>query len=209
MKTLAIYLLAFSLVGTGLSLLKLTEEERKMAIDHLTETKENTMDLVEDLSDEQLNFKPSEDAWSIAECVEHLAISEHAFAERLQGSLQVMADASRRGEVKMTDGQLLGLITDRSQKVQTSPSFEPGGKFGDFEETLEAFEQKREEHIDYVKNTEDDLRNHYGQLPFGTVDAYQMILFMSGHTERHNQQIEEIMEHPDFPEGDEDDEDYR
>lgn len=209
MKTLAIYLVAFSLVGTGFSLLKLTEEEREMAAGHLNETKENMMEIVEDLSEEQLNFKPTEDAWSIAECVEHLAISEHAFADMLKGSLQTMADASRRSEVKMTDGQLLGMITDRSQKVKTSEAFEPSGQFGDFEETLEAFKDKRKEHIKYIKTTDDDLRNHYGELPFGTIDAYQMILFMSGHTARHTQQMEEIMEHPDFPQEDDDEEDDR
>ncbi|HCO82594.1 MAG TPA: DinB family protein, partial [Arenibacter sp.] len=46
---------------------------------------------------------------------------------------------------------------------------------------------------------QDDLRNRYQQLPFGTVDAYQILLFMSGHTERHIKQMEEVMDDEDFP----------
>ncbi len=155
--------------------------------------------MVEGLSDEQLNYKPSEEAWSIAECVEHLAISENAIFEAVSGAIQVTADASRRTEVAMTDEELLGMITNRSNKIKTSEAFEPSGKFGSYEETLDAFLNKRAENIQYVQTTEDDLRNHYSQFPFGTLDAYQVILFMSGHSERHTQQMEEVMADPGFP----------
>jgi hypothetical protein len=36
-------------------------------------------------------------------------------------------------------------------------------------------------------------------LSFGPVDCYQLILYMSGHSSRHLQQIKEIMAHPKFP----------
>ena len=51
----------------------------------------------------------------------------------------------------------------------------------------------------YLKDTADDLRNHYAQSPFGTLDGLQVLLFMSGHTERHVAQMEEVMAHADFP----------
>lgn len=91
------------------------------------------------------------------------------------------------------------MIADRSTKVKTGEAFEPSGKYGSYEETLEEFKTKRKEHIDYVKSTKDDLRNCYQQLPFGTIDAYQILLFMSGHTERHIKQMEEVMDDEDFP----------
>jgi hypothetical protein len=199
MKRLATIVLALALFGFGLSGLKLSDEDREKAIGHLNDTKENMMNTIEGLSDEQLHYKPSPESWSIAECVEHLTISENSIFDMVSGAVQVTADMSRRSEVAMTDEELLGMITDRSNKVKTSEAFEPSGKFGSYEETLEAFTNKREENIEYVKNTEDDLRHHYAQLPFGTVDAYQVILFMSGHTERHTLQMEEIKQDPGFP----------
>ena len=92
----------------------------------------------------------------------------------------------------------MGIITSRDQKVKTSEAFEPSGKFGSHVETVKAFVDKRGEHIEYLKTTEDDLRNHYGKLPFGTIDGLQILLFMSGHTERHVAQMEEVMAHTDF-----------
>lgn len=200
MKKFGIILLTLMFVGFGLNEMKLTDEDRSKAIDHLTQTRDNMLLTLDGLSEAQLNYKSSPESWSIAECVEHLAISENTIFGMVNGAVQVTADVSRRAEVQMSDEDLLALITDRSNKVKTSEPFEPSGQFGSFEATLEAFTSKREENISYVRNTEDDLRNHYSQLPFGTVDAYQVILFMSGHTERHTLQMEEVMADPGFPE---------
>ncbi|WP_411029101.1 DinB family protein [Spongiimicrobium sp. 3-5] len=194
---LPIVLLAF--VGFGVLETGLTDMEREFAIKEMSKTQDHLLSTVAGLSEVQLSFKPDSTAWSISECVEHLAISENAFDQMLQGSLQAPADPAKRNEVKMTDEQLLGIITDRSKKVKTRESFEPTGKFGSHEETLKAFTAKRAEHIEYVKSTEDELRYHYGQLPFGTIDAYQVLLFMSGHTERHIKQMEEVKAHENFP----------
>ncbi|MEB8328474.1 DinB family protein [Flavobacteriaceae bacterium KMM 6897] len=185
-----------SFIGTSNGI---TEEERAFAISELSRTQEMVQETVKNLSVEQLNFKSSPESWSIAEGVEHLAISENSFSEMFNGSLQTPADPSKRDEVKLSDEELSAIITDRSNKVKTPQPFEPSGKFGSHEETLKAFNSKRTEHLSYVENSEDDLRNHFGQLPFGTVDAYQILLFMSGHTERHVKQMEEVLADEDFP----------
>ena len=131
--------------------------------------------------------------------MEYLAISENSFSEMINLALKTPSDSSKRADVKLSDEELLAIITDRSNKVKTPRPFEPCGKFGSYEETLEAFNSKRVEHPTYVENTEDDLRNHYGQLPFGTIDAYQKLLFISGHTEWHAKQMQEVMANEDFP----------
>lgn len=191
---MALFLFSFSFVST-----KLTKEEREKAVFELTKSQEHMLQTLNGLSEEQLNFKSNPESWSIAECVEHLAISENAFDQMLKGSLQATADLTRRAEVKMSDDELLAMISSRNNKVKTSEPFEPSGKFGTYEETLNAFKTKRAEHIAYMETTEDDLRNHYGQLPFGTIDAYQIMLFMSGHTERHVKQMEEVKADKNFP----------
>lgn len=200
MKKVTSIAIVLMLLSFGIHAFKLTEEDRNKAIDHLTQTRDNMLLTLDGLSEAQLNYKSSPESWSIAECVEHLAISENTIFGMVNGAVQVTADASRRAEVQMSDEELLALITDRSNKVKTSEPFEPSGQFGSFEETLKVFTSKREENINYVRITEDDLRNHYSQVPFGTVDAYQVLLFMSGHTERHTLQMEEVMADPGFPE---------
>lgn len=200
MKKTLLPVLMLALVSFNISDIKLTDAEREMAVKELTQTRDHLLSVADGLSEEQRNFKSSPESWSVAECLEHVAITESSFSEMLHGALQSPADPSKRAEVKMNDKDLMAMIVTRENKVKTSAAFEPSGKFGTNAETLEAFTSKRDEHIDYVKNTEDDLRNHYGQLAFGTIDAYQILIFMSGHTERHVRQIQEIMDHPDFPE---------
>jgi len=200
MRKIILPIVALAMVSFGLTKTGLSDAEREMAVNELTKTKDRLTSTIEGLSDEQLNFKPTPESWSVAECVEHLAISEGMIGGMLQGALQTPADASKRDSVQIADEKLMAMISSRDQKVKTGEAFEPSGKFGSHEETVKAFTDKRGEHIKYVKTTEDDLRNHYGQLPFGTIDGLQILLFMSGHTERHVKQMEEVMAHADFPE---------
>jgi len=199
MKKISIPIVVLLLVSFGVVNTGLTDEERKITTDHLMQTHERLTSTVDGLSDVQLNFKATPESWSVAECVEHLAISEDMFNGMLQGALKVPANPALRDSVSMSDADLIGMISSRAQKVKTPEPFEPSGKYGSHEKTLEAFTTKRKEHIEYVKTTTDDLRNHYGKLPFANIDGLQIILFMSGHTERHVAQMEEVMTHADFP----------
>ena len=180
---------------------KLTEEERQMVNNHLTETRDHMLSVLDGLSDDQLNFKPDVNTWSIAEVVEHLAIIENTFGGLVHKTVADGANPALKDSLVFKDEQIMPMISDRSNKVKTSEPFEPSGKFGSHEETLQAFLDKRSELIEYVKTTDDDLRNRYNNdLPFGAVDGVQLIVFIAAHTERHVLQMEEVMAHSDFPE---------
>ncbi|MEX0314316.1 MAG: DinB family protein [Allomuricauda sp.] len=201
MKKLILPLIALLLFSFSNDTFKLSNEDRKTAVDHLKKTRNEMSKVLRGLTEEQLNFTPGENVWSIAQCVEHLAISENMIFGMLEGALQTAADPSKRTEVKLSDEELLGIIESREKRVKTREPFEPSGKFGSFEATLNEFLTKRNEHISYLKKTDDDLRNHYGELPFGTIDGLQIVLFMSGHTKRHVDQMKEVMAHESFPKG--------
>ncbi len=177
----------------------LTDAERKFAMDHMEATKKHLLEATKGLSAAQLNFKATPESWSVAECTEHIALSESLIYGMFEGILKQTPDASKRSDVKVTDDKLIAMITDRTTKVKTQEPFKPTGKFGSQEATLQEFITKRDAHIDYVKKTKDDLRDRYQQFPFGTIDSYQVLLFMSAHTERHIKQIEEVKSNPGFP----------
>jgi len=192
--TLAITSMSFNRPYAGL-----TDAERQNATQILQDSKNALVRTVAGLTPEQLNFKPSADCWSISECVEHLAIAENNFTMFVQQSLKTAADPSKRSEVKMTDDAVIKMITDRTTKVKTTEMFQPSGKFGSYESTIAEFKSKRDNNINYIKTTTDDLRNYYNDFPFGKIDAYQTILFMAGHSKRHTEQIREIMRDVKFP----------
>ncbi|MBD1260286.1 DinB family protein [Maribacter polysiphoniae] len=199
MKKIILPIIALTLVAFGIGTSGITEEERDMALTELERTQDYLLNTLEGLTESQLKYKPSPESWSIAECVEHLSISEQMLGGMLTEALKTPADPSKRDAVTLSDEDLLIMISSRENKVKTGKAFEPSGKFGSHDETVKAFLQKRGEHIEYLKTTKDDLRNHYGQLPFATIDGLQILLFISGHTERHILQMEEVMAHENYP----------
>lgn len=201
MKPFKLFIIVFALSTMSFSNAPgpLTKAERKFAVKLLRETKEDLLKATKGLSPFQLNFKPDAETWSVSECVEHIAISENIFNASFRKALEVPAHPEGRKQVKLTDGAVVKMITDRGYKVKTSEPFVPSGKFGTFEETLSEFTARRDNHIRYIQKTADDLRNHYNDFPFGKIDAYQTILFMAGHSRRHIDQIKDLMAHPDFP----------
>ena len=199
MKKIILFLAVITLFNFKTADTELTQDERTIAIDQLTKSQDHMMKTMKGLSPGQLNYKSSPTSWSVAECAEHLAISEGLIWGMVEGALKQPADPSKRSEVKMSDEAVVKMITDRTSKIKTQEMFEPKNKFGSLDGALTEFKDKRKSHIDYVKTTKDDLRNRYAQLPFGTGDAYQVILFMAGHTERHTKQMEEVMASAGFP----------
>ncbi|MEO9484794.1 MAG: DinB family protein [Ekhidna sp.] len=199
MKKTILTLAILLTVSVALSQTTISNTERKKALTHLKATQSELVSLVNGLEENQVNFKMDENSWSIAECLEHIAISEKNLIGMIQGGLEGESDPSKRSEVAMSDDQILGLITSREQKVKTRKEFEPTNSFDGFDGTLKAFKDRRKSNMKFVKSTDADLRNHFLQFPFGLIDTYQGILFMSGHTERHTNQIKEIMASANYP----------
>ncbi|MEL7006354.1 MAG: DinB family protein [Bacteroidota bacterium] len=168
-------------------------------MDHLSDTYSELLTTVSRLSEEQLYYKTEKSSWSIAECVEHIAISENSLSGAFDTAMKTVTSPDSIVKAAMTDEQILGFIESRQQKVKTSEAFEPSGQFDGYEGSLNAFEAKRRANLDLVETSEVDMRNHFFDFPFAKMDAYQIILFMSGHAKRHTDQIKEIMAHEDFP----------
>ena len=178
----------------------LSKKERTFAASYLKETRDAFLKDVKGLSEAQLNFKTAPERWSVAQCIEHIAIAENALFAAVQKSLQTPADPSRRAEITAYDTTVLRVVTDRSHK-STAPEFlQPEGKFSGPADAISSFKDRRQKTIDYILSTSDDLRNHYGKHAImGTIDDYQGILVISAHCRRHTLQIEEVMADPNFP----------
>ena len=192
--------LAFLLAGNVIVAQKMTDAERSKAIEYMKSTQAELLKMVDGLSEAQLNYKADEESWSVAECVEHIAITESGIFGIFQGTLKTDANPSLRDSVAMSDDALIGLITSRERKVKTREEMVPTGKFGSYEGSLKEFKTQRSSNMDFVKNCEEDVRSRYFDFPFGKVDAYQLILFVAGHSARHTSQIKEVMGSEGFPE---------
>jgi hypothetical protein len=178
----------------------ISKKERSYAAKLLKETEKGLKDQIRGLTEAQLKFKPAPDRWSIEECVKHIAASEGMFWQMMEGTVKSPANPEKRGEIKVTDEQLVQKIEDRSTKVKTNEKLMPENlSFKDTDEAFESFKKDRDKLMEYVKDTKDDLRNHVATTPAGMVDSYQLILFTAAHSNRHTQQIIEVKADPNFP----------
>jgi hypothetical protein len=192
---LPVIFLSFSVADKSLS-----KEERETAIKYFKETKEGFLNDVKGLSEAQLNFKSSPERWSVAECIEHIAIAEGALMGLVQNNEKQPVDSSKRSQVKATDADVMAKVPDRSTKRIAPEFLKPSGKFKNSEEAIKAFVEQRDKNIEYVQTTTNDLRNHF--LPhssLGLLDDYQWLLVISAHSRRHTLQIEEVKADPNFP----------
>src|SRR6266480_1310459 len=165
--------LAMALFLAAVTTQTLTQEERDRAVAELEGSKKAFLDATKGLSPAQWNFKAAPDRWSVAECSEHIALAE---------------------------GFIFALV---SHKATAPEPIDPAKQAAmTLQESIKLFEDKRAGTIEYVKTTQEDLRDHLFDHPvpaIGTLDGYQWILLISGHTRRHTAQILEVKADANFP----------
>jgi len=178
----------------------LTQKERDFAIQFMVSTRDTILLDVRGLSAAQLNFKADSTRWSVAQCVEHIALAEAALTMAYQQALSSAADPSKRDSIKYSDQQIIHFLTDRSRKFQAPEMLKPIGSFGSFQASLDSFVARRNRNIEFIKTTQADLRDHCSSFPgVGMVDDYQVVLFMVSHSKRHTLQLEEVKANPNYP----------
>jgi uncharacterized damage-inducible protein DinB len=179
----------------------LTPEERESALKLFQTTHDNFIKSISGLSTKQWTFKPAPDRWSVAEVAEHITVSESTIMGLIQHPLmQSPAAPEKRAQVKGKDQLILERVPDRSHKAQAPEMLRPTGRWVTEADLSKAFEDARKANMDYVRTTNDDLRDHFFDHPaFGTLDGYQWLLLLSTHSARHTAQIEEVKADPNFP----------
>ncbi|MBK7561891.1 MAG: DinB family protein [Chitinophagaceae bacterium] len=178
----------------------LSTKDKKKAISLMKETRDDAFRSTKDLSEAQLNFKAAPEKWSVKECMYHIASAEKLLWGMFETSMKEPDNPEKRSEIKVTDDQLVKMIEDRTVKAQAPEPIQPKNTgYSSLNEANEDFKKTRLEHIKYIKNSTEDLRNHVVQLPFGWIDCYQLFLMIGSHTNRHTQQINEIKTNPGFP----------
>jgi hypothetical protein len=153
---------------------------------------------VHGLSDAQWKFKPAADRWSIAEIVEHLALVENVMVQRIFPSIEKAPAPAAERDPKPIDGMILTKVGDRTTKFQAPPFVTPTGRWAP-SEALDHYLADRGQTVAFVTTTP-DLRHHVVDHPaFGSLDGYQWILAIAGHSVRHTKQILEVKSDPNFP----------
>jgi len=161
------------------------------------------------LSAEQLNWKPNPKNWSIAQCLEHLIVTNDLYFE----NIQKVADGNHSNNFYSKVPLATGIIAWGMKKV-LSPDFRPKIKtFNIFEPTksevsaniLEDFGENQKRFISLMEATKDlDVKKIKVAEPIGAavnlklIDAFEILLV---HEKRHFNQAKRVMESEGFPKG--------
>ncbi|RYY50995.1 MAG: DinB family protein, partial [Chitinophagaceae bacterium] len=147
---IALTMLAFIPAGKDID-----KKDRANAIAYFKETKKFLQKEISGLSENQLNWKPADSVWSIANCVEHIAVTENGIFGWAMSTLSAAADSSLDMSKKVTDDEIKTKLIDRSVKNKAPEIFKPSGRFANTREAYKAFEKKRDSLIQYMKTTKD------------------------------------------------------
>lgn len=176
----------------------LTQADRERGVKYLEQTRDGVVAATKGLSDAQMKFKPGPDRWSVTETLEHIALAEDFIFQNVENNvMKAPAGAADRDAAKI-DAMVLAMIPDRSHKAQAPPPLVPTGRWTPAE-ALDHFLKSRAKTIAFLQSTP-DLRQHVADSPIGQpLDAYEWLLFIGAHSERHTKQILEVKADPNFP----------
>jgi hypothetical protein len=180
----------------------LSQRDRDYAMSALHASRKALIDASSGLSEAQAKFKAAPDKWSIFEITEHVAMTEKMLMGYHLGTLKSPAAPEKRDLVKGKDEAILKGVTNREQKVQAPPQLAPKATFPSLAAALEAFKAERMKTIRYVETTEAAMRDHFVDNfgpTGGPADAYQILLLLAGHTDRHVLQINEVKAAAGYP----------
>ena len=172
--------------------------DKDRALQYLESTKKGVLEATKGLSDAQWNFKPSPFRWSVAQVMEHIAASEDFLREIVEGQV-LKAPAPPDRDIKQLDEKVLSTIPDRAIKASAPAPLRPTNRYGSPDAALKHFLESRAKTVELLK-TRDDLRAHAVDTALGgKLDAYEWILVIAAHSERHTKQLNEVKADPKFP----------
>jgi hypothetical protein len=188
---------------------QLDATDRNFLVDYLVRTQRMYRDEVKGLSSEQWRFKPLPHRWSVAECAEHIILTErwllsefrekfartpepaYIFHWRKPKPLPGDFSPAPRSIRKNIYRERIAQETDRSRVDPNrppegdppEPSLAPRSRFASPEDAVA------------------DLYENYVYPGAGTrlLDGYEYLLRLPAHSERHVAQMREVKGHPDFP----------
>lgn len=180
-----------------------TDSDRDTLLNLLKDSKAKLIEATKGLSENQLNFKPTDTSWSIKGVTEHLASYAETYYWELIATTRVplpqYLDSARCND------EVFMHLADNPDKHVASDLFIPRDKYGSFQNTLKQYIIFEDAFLSFVAGNKKNLREHFSVRPGKGVfdcrwrDAHQVVIVEIAHIYRHLKQIERIKNHPGFP----------
>ena len=178
----------------------MSKEDRAKVSKMLKDSNKETLDAIKGLSDEQWNYKPAPDKWSVGQVAEHIWLAEGLLFGAMEKALQAPVNPNWEEQTKGKDEKVVSILTNRTGKAQAPEQIKPKGKSR--AEILKGLKEARAKTMKFTKETQAEMKSHTTEHPFkvfGTLNAMQWLIYIPAHNLRHNQQIAEVKASAGFP----------
>ena len=179
----------------------MTAEERKQVLAWLEESRKEFLTAIDGVTEDQWKWKPAPERWSVGETAEHIVLAEASLFANVRKAVASPANAQWEEKTKGKTELIVSVMAPRKGKATAPESIVPTGKLTRAQ-VIEKFEMQRAEIEKFAAETKDTLKEHTVEHPFqffGTLNAYQWLIYVPLHTMRHDKQIAEVKATPGYP----------
>jgi DinB superfamily len=179
----------------------MTAEERAKVIKWMDDTQKIYLDRLEHVSEAQWNWRPAPFRWTVGEVAEHIMLTESRLFAAVERALASPANPNWQAKTTGKDAFIERAVPNRGVRAQAPLEIRPTGKLSR-EEVVRRYKELRVRLLEFTQKTDAPLKAHTIEHPmrvFNTLNAYDWLIYIPLHTERHNKQMAEVMAAPGYP----------
>jgi len=198
MKWLLLPLLALPLYPADAHM---TAAERTQLLQWLDESHKEFFAAIDAVSDAQWKWKPAPERWSVGETAEHIVLAEAMLFDSAQKAMSAPVNPAWETQTKGKTEFIIRVMPSRQGKAQAPEPIVPRQGLTRAQ-IKERFEQQRVAILKFANDPTLALKEHTLDHPFpifGTLNAYQWLIYVPLHTIRHDKQIAEVKATPGYP----------
>jgi hypothetical protein len=196
-----IALLSVMCLPLGAADAHMTAEDRMKVVKYLDESRKEFLAAIDGVTEEQWKWKSAPERWSVGETAEHIVLAEGLLFGNVQKAIGTPANPAWEEKTKGKTEFIERVMAPRLGKATAPEPIVPSGKMTQAQ-VRETFLKQREEIEKFAKDTEVELKEYTAEHPFpvfGTLNAYQWLIYGPLHTERHDKQIAEVKATAGYP----------
>ena len=185
-----------------MSVTVIDQSERDHLVNLLSESRDKVFISTDQLSVKQWTFRQNKESWSIGDNVEHLGLVEPILFGQVTSAIVSDVNPNWAEATAGKENLLKEKLLDRSTRRDAPNAVLPAGSV-EPAYARRVFKEHRDVSLQFTLETVKPLKAHtadHRRPVYGTLNAYQWLLFIAYHTLRHVEQIADVTCAPGFPE---------
>lgn len=179
----------------------MSSEERTQVLKWLDESHKEFFAAIDGVSDAQWKWKPAAERWSVGETAQHIVLAEAMLFAVVQKAMAAPLNPAWEDQTKGKTEFIVQVLPSRQGKATAPEAIVPREGLTRAQ-VKERFEKQRIEIVKFASETRLAIKEHTAVNPFpvfGTLNAYQWLIYVPLHTMRHDKQIAEVKATSGYP----------